>query len=78
MIPRDLKIEKANYKDGTHNVITLIDTVGDDVKKKTESPNADSFNKDAESLTIVLDDSKTLIQKIIYPGNRTNMVQLKN
>ncbi|MBK3312565.1 MULTISPECIES: hypothetical protein [Bacillales] len=72
MIPRDFKIEKANYKDGSQNVVTLIDTIGGDLKKKTESQNVDSFNKDAESLTIVLDDSKESIKKIIYRGNRIN------
>ncbi|MDO8159671.1 hypothetical protein FKQ51_20395 [Bacillus toyonensis] len=72
MIPRDFKIEKANYKDGTHNAITLINTIDDDLKKKKETKNVDSFNQDAESLKIVLNDSKTSIQKIIYRGNRTN------
>ncbi|MES5957518.1 hypothetical protein QCI42_29930 [Bacillus fungorum] len=72
MISRDFKIEKANYKDKTQNVITLIDTISDDLQKKNKTKNVDSFNKDAESLTIVLDDSKTSIKKIMYRGNRTN------
>ncbi|WP_267379348.1 hypothetical protein [Bacillus sp. GM_Baccil_2] len=72
IIPRDFKIEKASYKEGTQNVIKLIDTISDDLKKKNETQNVDSFNNDAESLTIVLNDSKTSIQKIIYRGNRTN------
>ncbi|MEW9575815.1 hypothetical protein U9K47_10275 [Bacillus toyonensis] len=72
MISRDFKIEKVNYKDETQNVITLINTISDDLKKKKETKNVDSFNNDAESLTIVLNDSKTSIKKIVYRGNRTN------
>ncbi|PEO46526.1 hypothetical protein [Bacillus toyonensis] len=70
MIPRDFKIEKANYKDGPKNIITLVDTLNDDLKSKTKD--VDSFNQDAESLTIVLNNSKTAIQKVTYRGNRTN------
>lgn len=47
-------------------------TISDDLKKKNETQNVDSFNNDAESLTIVLNYSKTSIQKIIYRDNRTN------
>ncbi|MDY7965409.1 hypothetical protein [Bacillus thuringiensis] len=72
MIPHEFKIEKVNYKEETQNVIKLIDTISDDLKKKNETQNVDSFNNDAESLTLVLNDSKTSIQKIVYRGNRTN------